>query len=167
MMVMQDKEFEPIARKLRPVFIAIARRIFANSEEADDVAQDTLLRLWLLRERIDTMSSAEKLGARIARNLCVSLWRKRRNEINSPASEPVNNASPQSLLEEEENARLFDIAVEHLPAAYRRILRLKMDTDMNTRQIAAVTGITPRSVIVMLSTARKQLFDELKHKRRL
>lgn len=166
---MEDLEFEHIANNMRHALIVIGKNVFADSEDAEDVAQEALIRLWLLRERIQTKEEAQKLVVRIARNYAVSLWRRKekREVCIQEATEPLILSSPDHLMEEEENTRILSEAIQHLPLAYQHILRLNMETGMGVPQIAAVTGIARNSVTVMLSTARKQILDELKKKKRL
>jgi len=50
---MTHDAFEHIARELRPKLLHIGVRFFGNNATAEDIAQETLMRLWLIRERID------------------------------------------------------------------------------------------------------------------
>lgn len=74
---MTTEEFEHLTRRLRPKLLGIGRKMFADSTMAEDVAQETLMRLWMMRERIDSAGGAEALAVRIARNVCVSEWRRK------------------------------------------------------------------------------------------
>jgi DNA-directed RNA polymerase specialized sigma24 family protein len=51
------EEFECIARKQRPDLLEVRRAFFDNADDAEDVAQGMLLRLWLVRTRIDAQFS--------------------------------------------------------------------------------------------------------------
>ncbi len=74
---MTHEAFEHIAQELRPCLLGIGRRFFHKEETAEDIAQETLMRLWLVREQIDPQMGIEPLAQRMAKNLCVSEWRKR------------------------------------------------------------------------------------------
>ena len=50
---MTQQEFEHIAQQLRPKLLNIGRQFFNDGDYAEDIAQETLMRLWLLRERIE------------------------------------------------------------------------------------------------------------------
>lgn len=43
---MNRKEFENIVPELRPLMVKVARDFFGNQDDAEDVAQDALVRLW-------------------------------------------------------------------------------------------------------------------------
>lgn len=49
---MTRQAFEHIAPQLRPRLKDIAQRFFGDEDKAEDIAQETLMRLWLLRDRI-------------------------------------------------------------------------------------------------------------------
>lgn len=54
---MTHEAFEHIAQELRPRLLGIGRRFFNEEETAEDIAQETLMRLWLVREQIDPQSN--------------------------------------------------------------------------------------------------------------
>lgn len=160
---MQRLEFENIVPNLRPRLLAVGRQFFGNSEDAADVAQETLMRLWAMHEKIDERLPVEALAIRIAKNYCVSLWRERQHDGGSVEDypHPAGGNNAQTGMEDEENRQCLQRAREHLPKAYRRLMQLK-DEGWEVEEIVKITGIEEKSVRVMLSTARKRLVDELK-----
>ena len=46
LMSMDKKEFETQAKRLRPQLVKQAYRVLGSETEADDIAQETLLKLW-------------------------------------------------------------------------------------------------------------------------
>lgn len=163
---MTHEAFEHIAQELRPRLLGIGRRFFHEEETAEDIAQETLMRLWLVREQIDPQMGIEPLAQRMAKNLCVSEWRKRqvRHTVQQHAatlSQP--DTTTQQLEAKEAIARLRE-AISLLSPAEQRLFRMRHEAEMDTAQIAAVTGIDPRSVSAMLSTAKRKLKDILNKK---
>ena len=75
---MTQQEYEHIVPELRPRLKDIGRQFFGDEEMAEDIAQETLMRLWLLRERIASLTDIKPLAVRMAKNLCVSEWRKQK-----------------------------------------------------------------------------------------
>ena len=75
---MTQQEYEHIVPELRPRLKDIGRQFFGDEEMAEDIAQETLMRLWLLRDRIDPQTDIKPLVVRMAKNLCVSEWRKQK-----------------------------------------------------------------------------------------
>ena len=155
---MTHDAFEHIARELRPKLLHIGVRFFGNNATAEDIAQETLMRLWLIRERIDLQVGIEPLALRMAKNLCVSEWRKRQVRQSVPLVQDVatSEAATQDIEAEDEVERLRR-AITLLTPAEQRLFRMRHELEMELSEITAVTGIGPRSVSAMLSTAKRKL----------
>ena len=69
---MTQQEFEHIAQQLRPKLLNIGRQFFNDEDCAEDIAQETLMRLWLLRERIEQQIGIVPLAIRMAKNITIS-----------------------------------------------------------------------------------------------
>ena len=65
-------EYEEIAQRMRPRLVKLGGTFFRNDEQAADAVQEALLRLWLLRERVNDEDYAEALFIRMTKNVCVS-----------------------------------------------------------------------------------------------
>src|SRR3954447_25918522 len=71
--------FEDTAQRYQRRVYSFARYLLSSREEAEDVTQEVLLRLWRHRQGVDE----ERLGSwllRVTRNACYDLLRKRRSE---------------------------------------------------------------------------------------
>ncbi len=75
---MNQKEFENIAKQLRLRLLAVAHGFSFDTDEAEDVAQDAMLKLWELHETTDGREAAEALTVSITRHLCIDRMRRRR-----------------------------------------------------------------------------------------
>lgn len=159
---MQDHEYLQLIPRQRPLALRIGRQFFGNAEDAEDVAQDTMLRLWAARSHIDATQPLETLVARVAKNVCVSMWRKSHKvgEENTDA----DASDPQSLLEEREDAVWLEHRLRALPEYLRRVLRMRQEEGLTAQQIADIIGTDPRSVQTLISKARKQLMNDLKRR---
>ena len=57
--------------------MATALALSMSMDEAEDIAQDVMLKLWTLRNDISSKTDAEKLAVCIARNKAIDIHRKR------------------------------------------------------------------------------------------
>ena len=165
---MTQQEYEHIVPMLRQRLKDIGRQFFGDEEMAEDIAQETLMRLWLLRERIEPQTGIEPLAVRMAKNLCVSEWRKQKIRGNATlrpsVGEPTTHEDIQHDVElKEEIARLRQ-AICLLKPAEQRLFRMRHEAEMDIQQISAATGIGMRSVSAMLSTAKRKLLEILNPK---
>ena len=162
---MTQQEFEYIAPVLRPRLKDIGRQFFGNEEMAEDIAQETLMRLWMLRERIEPQTDIEPLAGRMAKNLCVSEWRKQKvRQTNAQQVALTGHEDIQRDVELKEEVARLKRAVSQLKPAEQRLFRMRHEAEMDIQQISAVTGIGVRSVSAMLSTAKRKLLEILNPK---
>ena len=157
---MSEKEFEQTAQRMRPRLIEVGRSFFGNDAQAEDATQEALERLWLLRDRIVNVSHAEALLVRMTKNICVSLWREQRQQVAG-----TDGHTPATIIEpmaDDENGRMLQLAISRLAPSERRLFLMRQDLGMDIPQIAATTGILPRSVSVIISNARKNIIEQLK-----
>ena len=162
---MTQQEYEHMVPRLRPRLKDIGRQFFGNEEMAEDIAQETLMRLWMLRERIAPQTDIEPLAVRMAKNLCVSEWRKQKvRQGNSLQEALTDHKDIQRDVELKEEVARLKRAVSQLKPAEQRLFRMRHEAEMDIQQISAVTGIGVRSVSAMLSTAKRKLLEILNPK---
>ena len=162
---MTQQEFEHIVPRLRPRLKNIGQQFFGDEEMAEDIAQETLMRLWMLRERIAPQTDIEPLAVRMAKNLCVSEWRKQKvRQGNSLQEALTDHKDIQRDVELKEEVARLKRAVSQLKPAEQRLFRMRHEAEMDIQQISAVTGIGVRSVSAMLSTAKRKLLEILNPK---
>ena len=103
---MNEEAFAQIVPRLRRCAIRAGRRVGATGTEAEDIAQDVMLRLWQMRNDLGRFVSLEGLVARMAHNLTLNL-RRAGNAKTIGNSEIACVAdvqlSPSDVLEAKEN----------------------------------------------------------------
>lgn len=164
---MTESTFIAQAPALRSKAIAVASRWVA-SDEAEDIAQDTLLRLWTLREAVQTPQHAEALVIKMAWQRCADGWRRCRTvPIDSgQAVADDRSAAPDACLEQADNEEWLHRRLASLPSMQYQVLRLRQVEQKSHTEIAAILGTTPHSVATLLSRARQQLLEAIRRRNR-
>ena len=160
---MNKEEFCIMANQMRSDILSLSRRFLREESEAEDNVQDTLLRLWTVREKLDEVRSIQALTYAICKNLCVSKLRKRRiipMELNDEIK-LISTHDSQWMLEEKENAKWLEDNISGLPAAQMQILRMSQQDGLENNEIAEVLGISEVTVRTALCKARKNLLEKL------
>lgn len=134
---------------------------FHSEVDADDVAQETMVRLWQYCERVHDERNLSGLVVRMAKNVCVSMYRKRKSR-NIPAHEQTASPSPHDQLEEAETQQMLAAAIERLTPRERELFELRQIEGLSNEEITQRTGIRNASVRVMVSAARRKVFEELR-----
>ncbi len=162
---MDKAHFEQLATRLRPKITALAGRFFAavdRAEQADDVAQETLLRLWRMGGRADGYRDVEALAIAIAKNVCVDIYRR-----GAPSALPIDNvriavaAAAETRQTDEALRYALEKGIARLPSTQRRMLMMRSE-GMQLDDIAAVCGTTKASAKTLISAARRALMKSMK-----
>lgn len=161
---MEREGFCTLARQLRAGIMTLSRRFLKDEAEAEDNVQDTLLRLWTIREKLDEVHSVQALSYAICRNLCVSKLRQRRiipMELNEEIK-VISAHDSQWMLEEKENAQWLEERIDELPSSQMQILRMSQQDGLENSEIAEILSISEVTVRTALCKARKSLLEKLK-----
>lgn len=145
---------ELVKRHYRHVF-AVCLGMLANVHDAEDIAQETMLKGLANLRKLAKPEQFESWILRIARNLCIDLLR-RRKRIKTHAVEPGAVPTPGS----NENHDL-EHALRRLPQELRLPLTLFYFEHRDARSIAQKLGISPSLVYDRLKAARKELHELL------
>ena len=157
---MTTQEYEQLAHRMRPRLLKLGRSFFPDEGQAADAVQEALLRLWLLRERVENACHGEALLIRMTKNVCVSEWRKaRRMEVSQPCRVLAEEYLPMS---DDDNNRMLQQAIATLAPTEQRLFRMRHELEMDIPQIAAATGLLPRSISAIVSGARRKILEQLK-----
>lgn len=147
---------------------AIALRIVGNAADAEDVVQDTMLKVWSHRGR--WQHGRAKFSTwlyRVISNRCIDLRRKPRNE-NVEAVPEVADAQPGAveIIERNELNDMLELAMQRLPEQQRIAVILSYHENMSNGEIAQVMDTTVAAVESLLKRGRQQLRQLLrKHER--
>ena len=158
-----EMKFEQIEKRLRPRIMQMGREFFGSDTEAEEIMQETWLRAWNVRDRVE-LTDAYIL--RIARNCCVSMWRGQRTqvELNDEESAIVTEVTPQEEAEERENSEWLQSRIKRLPKAEREVWQLFYDEGLTVEEIAETRGITVGTVRKNISNVRSALRKDLRRR---
>ena len=162
---MDEKEFEMKVDQLRERAISTCLSCGADSMQAEDVAQDVLLRLWQMRDTLDRYRSLEGLVVVMSRNILVSLHRNNYNvpimSVNHKQLRSQLITPDESLISSQEVAWL-NATMQQLPSTQYAVLHMRQVECLSYDEIAQRLGIENSTARSMLSRARLTLLDEIK-----
>lgn len=143
--------------------VGFAYRLTDSLESAEDIAQESFVRLWAGRKDWSTDGSPRAILYRIARNLAIDERRKRRvrdetSKLDLKTSRP---ATPLELVEESELRRHLDAALASLGERDREVFMLSRDQGLSHAEIAEVMQLAPQTVANLLHRVLNHLRHEL------
>ena len=169
---MDRTTFEQTAARLRPLILRVGRDFFGSADDAEDVAQETLLQLWRYCQQLDEGRNVEALAVRVAKNCCVNMKRRQHPTLvmetdSMSETNPTPHLSPHEEVEREEGLKALDEAIRQLQPRERQLFEMRQQDGLSTEEIALQTGIAKASVQSMVAMARKKVFNEMKRRMNL
>ena len=159
---MDESRFEEIYRRYATDVLRFSYFYLGNREQAEDVTQDTFLRL--LTASPDLKEGVEKPWLlKVALNRCKDLWRNswaKRVIIGSPMLELIPDESSQ--MEDRQEKEALMQAVNRLPAKFREVILLYYYQQLSIPEISRVLNSTTGSISSRLARARQKLESILK-----
>jgi RNA polymerase sigma-70 factor (ECF subfamily) len=130
-----------------------------DGDSAEDVAQQTLVRLWERREKLKVEGSLRGLLFRIARNLCFDLLRQRTARDRVTRDTPVgsNVPTPFDHTASAELRTIIEAAINSLPQRRREVFLLVRYHGLSHREVAEMLGLAPQTVANHLGMALDDL----------
>ena len=171
---MDKTAFEQQARTWREKALSVSMSCGAGRDEAEDIAQDVMLRLWQMHDELERYDSIEALATLMARHLLINHKRRRRPEALNETMVSTNRlkivsitTSPHEQLEMKEDDQWLTKRLEQLPTTQRTLLYMRQVERRSHEEIALLLGIETTSVSTLLARARRTLLEEIKRRNNL
>ena len=145
---MEEGEYRAAAEALRPMLVETARSYLRDTAAAEDMAQETLMRMWQMHDALH--SPVEALARTIVRNLALDYLRRRK-----PLTDigETDIAAEETDTDHERYRRIMSI-IAPLPALQQTVLRLRLTEGREYAEIAELTGIKQTALRKIVSRAR-------------
>lgn len=156
-----ERAFRTLVERHQGVVLDYAWRFLGDAQEARDVAQETLLRVYRGAQAYCPGGTFRAWAMRIARNLCLDHVRKKRPVLMERLPEQADTETPLTAALRNEDAEALSAAVRTLPEAQRTALILRHNEGMRYAQIAEAMATTVSAVESLLVRARKGLRDRI------
>ncbi|MGH9675762.1 MAG: RNA polymerase sigma factor [Candidatus Acidiferrum sp.] len=161
------REFEERLAECGPLAFRVARGVLRNTHDAEDVAQDSLLRAYRRFDRLRDPSRFRAWLVRITFRLALDRARsaKRRELRETLWSRPERRPTPptaEDLAASGEFQAHLDRAIEELPEKIRLVLLLAAMHGHTLEEVAAMLGLPLGTVKSRLFLGRKQLAEKLR-----
>ena len=147
---------------LKNALYRLALRITLNHEDAEDIVQDTLIKVWNRRERWQEIESMEAFCLTICRNLALDRIRKR-EQGSEPLDEQALSRKSDTATDPYEKMLLRDRVeqvrklIDSLPEKQRSCMQLRDFEGKAYKEIAEVLGISEEQVKVNIFRARQAI----------
>ena len=139
----------------------LARYMLRDAAEAEDVCQESFVKLWNNMDSIDR-NKVKPWLMKVVRNGCLDRIRKRRPVAELEGHAEMDTApGPMEGLEINDTGRSLKAAIERLTEPYRSLVVLRDVQEHSYAEVAGTLDLSMSQVKVYLHRARKQLREEL------
>jgi RNA polymerase sigma-70 factor (ECF subfamily) len=164
---MKNISFRNDILPLKDVLYRLALRITLRHEDAEDVVQDTLIKVWNRRDNWQEINDIEAFALTICRNLSLDKIKKANNSEASLDDQSVfltdRSSNPFERMIQQDRLDWVRRLVNNLPEKQRSCIQLRDFEGKSYKEIAEILKISEEQVKVNIFRARqniKQKFQE-------
>ena len=147
---------------LKNELFRLALRITLNRAEAEDVVQETMIKVWNRRDHWDEIESIEAFCLTICRNISLDKMKKAENQNQSlqeghDAPDLSYTSNPEEQAMQRDRIQLIRQLIDHLPEKQRSCMQLRDFEGKSYKEIAQVLGISEEQVKINIFRARQTI----------
>ncbi|MDG1239396.1 MAG: sigma-70 family RNA polymerase sigma factor [Planktomarina sp.] len=152
-----------LTARLAPVVYTQAFRMLGDPAEAEDITQDSLLRLW--HAAPDWQAGQAKVTTwlyRVTSNLCIDKMRKSKRHSSGAVPEmPDNGPDMERRLQDRARAQALRAALRDLPNRQKQAIILRHLEGLSNPDVAQIMQISVEAVESLMSRGKRSLADAL------
>lgn len=153
----------PVRQKL----FRFAYRLLGNEEDAQDITQDALMKVWSQQEKMPELQNMEAWCMRITRNLALDKIKSRKyrlaDELDRAGEVPAAQQNPHIMAEKNDVMVKVRRIIHELPEKYRTLIQLRDMDGYSYQEIADILELDMNDVKVNLHRARKAVREKLQN----
>jgi len=157
-----DRALAAVYQEFNQRVFAYCMKILADRQLAEDVVQETFLKVREHARSIQRIESFKSWVFRIARNEALMQLRQRRSNGQIEDESVWSEETPHQQFVALERSEIVNRLLNSLKHEYREVLVLLVYENMSYAEIASVTGATESSVKSRVFRARKEMIEKLK-----
>jgi RNA polymerase sigma-70 factor (ECF subfamily) len=148
------KIFLPYHKKL----YRIAYKFLENQLDAEDIVQETYIKLWQKRNEWESLINPESFAVTLLKNNCLDFLRKAKPEfLTVYETNPWGGDLISVQLENRDKLEHIQLIMNQLSVQQKQIIQLKVWDNLSDEEIEALTGLSRGNIKVIVSRARKTI----------
>jgi len=163
---MQVEGFNKLVERMKDKMFRLALRIVKNQEVAEDVVQESFIKVWNKREKLAEIDNPDAYCMTITRNMSIDKLRAKKmdpSDIDEHYDIKSNTADPErDMVAKQELSNVMKI-VNALPENHRTVIHLRDIEGYSYKEISEMTGYSLEKVKVYLHRARMRIKEHFKH----
>ncbi|OBX22278.1 MULTISPECIES: RNA polymerase sigma factor [Bizionia] len=160
---MTQTEFLNIVMPFKDKVFRLAKRLLVSREEAEDVTQEIILKLWKNQEKISDYKNIEAFSMTMTKNFCLDKLKSKQAQnlkiVHSNYED--HNVSLQKEVEVNDSLEWVSKIMADLPEQQKMVVQLRDIEQYDYDEIAKMLDMNQTAVRVALSRARKTIREKL------
>ena len=165
----EPKAVRELTDSLGPRSFAVAFRMLGERSEAEDVAQEAMMRLWRIAPEWRTGEAKVSTWLyRVTMNLCIDRQRRRRGgmaALDDVAEPPDPGLSAAETMQEAQRTDALQSALRELPDRQRQAAVLRHLEELSNPEIAGIMEISTEAVESLIARGKRALASALAGRR--
>jgi RNA polymerase sigma-70 factor (ECF subfamily) len=150
--------FATLVERYLKALYGFAQRMLGNSTEADDIVQETFLRVWHKASQWQPQAKVSTWLHHITHNLCIDAHRRKKGEVvDITQVELIDPQQPAHHQQQQDVALQVQSALQKLPESQRSAIILCYYQEMSNREAAQVLGMTVSALESLMARGRRKL----------
>lgn len=161
-----EQAFYRLFTSYTPLLRPFARHITHSETDAEEILQESFIRIWLYRDKIMEVENLRSWIFTVAAHECMSYMRRKityqqkMGQLEDRAASEREN-TPLEMVQLSEVIRIIQHTVAKMPPQRKLIYRLSRDESMKPADIARLLSLSVSTVKNVLSRALKEIREEL------
>ena len=163
---MKEISFRTDVLPLKNELFRLALRITLNRADAEDVVQETMLKVWNRRQQWEQIESIEAFCITICRNLALDRMKKADNQNAALDDEGYDapdhsySANPEEQAMQRDKVERVRMLINQLPEKQRTCMQLRDVEGKPYKEIASILNMTEQQVKINIFRARQTIKEE-------
>lgn len=159
-----EAAFQTMCEEYIGFALSLAYRITGRKDDAEDIVQDSFIKIWEKKKSIRTNSSLKAWIGKIVTNKCFDLLRRRKRvkeyyseQDQKELERVIGDDNSDSSINVDEATSVLNLLANNLSAKQRVVFTLIEMEEMTHDEVVAITGLSKNAIKSNLSHARKKL----------
>ena len=165
---MDAQEYKMKVIPLNGKLYRFALSILKNNHDAEDVVQEIFLKLWNMRNELETINNLAAFAYKMTRNLCLDRLKMKHPQyiedqpgLADGLEKEDHLSNPEKKMTIKETVDKVKLVMKKLPELQRTIMQLRDIEELTYEEIAGIMGMEINTVRVNVSRARKSVRESL------
>ncbi|SEW32887.1 RNA polymerase sigma factor [[Clostridium] fimetarium] len=162
------KKMEQLYELYESKMYSVAYGILKNVAQAEDVVQDSFMKLTDYLDKIKTVddSKTKWLAITIVKTTAINVYRKNQREswlfeyIEEQEMEDPHNVIETKIINMHNHDMLESVMLD-MPEIYKQVIKLRYFYELSTIEISALTGVDNRTIRKRIERAKKFIIDRI------